>query len=122
MPEFIAPECVSRNIKDKPAISSDVAERRKFGGLMDRLIDVSLRDTNIHDPEYKLDKDLIRRQRRILHGLNPKITEELQAHLQAVHIEEGTPFDEFKMLKGEVFERLLEAEEEQYGLFPKPSM
>ena len=121
MAEPFTPEqaITQKNLWDKPPVKSGILERRKFGGLMDRLVDVNLRDVNARDPEYGQDKELIRRQRRILHQLSPNIIEELHGHLQAAHNEQWHEFNEKLMLKGEVFERLLEAEDQLYDLFPE---
>lgn len=73
------------------------------------------------------DPRLVERQKRILEDLSPNLIEELTGHLKALYIDQAKfptfnpkePGLDRKALKGELFERVVEAEDRLYHLDPE---
>lgn len=89
------------------------------------IINTALYKANENSSEYKNDTELRSRQRKIIKSLPENFIEELTAHLKAVYIDQAK-YPDFKpnpnsdkgFLSGEIFERLIEAEDDTYHLDP----
>ena len=112
MAEPFSPEANARTVEKKiPSYSQT--------GILVSILDRANSSVN----EYLGDTSLREDQKAIFSRLPENIVEELQAHLMSIYIEQrrydpDRYINDFNQLKGEVFERLIEIEDELFDLFP----
>lgn len=109
-------------------ISKSESQDSKPSDHIFQLSEQALQKANVGNLEYKNNQELQSRQKVILAFLPENLIELLTAHLKATHIEQAkyarfdpdSNFDK-NIIKGEIFERLIEAEDERFGLDPNSS-